>query len=825
MSESITRPARRRCDSLAEKVKAAVKLSRYITDQGIAVKGGRCIAKWRDGKRESVSIDDEAGTWCDHGNGDAGGSVIDLCMTIENRSAQNAITTLAERYGLNREQQGKPATRCARRVVAEYPYEAADGSTLYTVIRYQPKDFRQYSVGADGRKTWSVKGVKQVPFHLPKLLAAVKDGRPVIVCEGEKDVLTAERLGFTATCNSGGAGKWTDAHAAYLKGAKPGTVFIVADNDGPPFPGQMHAEKVRGTLRAVGVEAVPFTMPKGKDLTEWAEKGHGSDELAALLAEPPPWTFKAEASASDTTTDEANTKNVCNWKLVKDFGKNGKPIEVPAPRLLVDIAADVLDRFGGYPRMLGMELFYFDEQTNEVMSIPRPAVLSAWIQTKGKCGVSFRRGVGYVTMEELHAHLCAYAHRYELASKSPYWPRRDDVFELCGRLPDPNPDASAFWELLDFMCPATEYDRHLMAAAFMAPMYYSEYASRPAWCIDTVDAQGSGKSTVAKIIARLYGCNAIDVDFATLRRDEAAFKKRIISAEGRQSRIALIDNVTGDTVASASLAKFVTCDGFSERCAYGRGEDYRKNDLNWLVTVNGATFDADMASRCYTLKVRKPDCPLPFWEEDVFRFIHDNRPQILADMIFMLERSAAGPREEAWVRHESRFARFDSIVLAAACGTRERFDEIDRYISETADSANVDKSAAEAFEDAFASSIREKYSGPNNERWNGEACVVTPSNMDAFLLSVQELKNYTSRNVREWVRAGMVPSFVKGFDRVCNARIPSEFRRHGSFLYRPSYVPNSPPMYPTSNTKIVQATLTGGEVTRWSVVGETEYRG
>ena len=276
------------------------------------------------------------------------------------------------------------------------------------------------------------------------------------------------------------------------------------------------------------------------------------------------------------------------------------------------------------------------------------------------------------------------------------------MFDLCGDLPKADPNAEAFWKLIGFMCPATDNDRLLMAAAFIAPLYYSLTASRPAWCIDTVDAQGSGKSTVVKLCARLYGCAPIDVDFATLKRDETAFKKRVVSSEGRQSRIALIDNITGDSVASASLAKFITAASISERAAYGRGESSRENDLTWFLTMNGASFDADMASRCYTLKIRKPIDPDPFWEEEVFRHIDKNRLQILADMGAMLDRVNARSRSEVWVRRDSRFARFDSLVLAAVCRDRDEFDALDGYLSATATETNVDQSAADTFAEAFA---------------------------------------------------------------------------------------------------------------------------
>ncbi|WP_231983112.1 toprim domain-containing protein, partial [Nocardia sp. 852002-20019_SCH5090214] len=49
-----------------------------------------------------------------------------------------------------------------------------------------------------------------------RVLAAVAAGEPIYICEGEKDVLTAESAGLTATTNAGGALAWTGEHAKWL---------------------------------------------------------------------------------------------------------------------------------------------------------------------------------------------------------------------------------------------------------------------------------------------------------------------------------------------------------------------------------------------------------------------------------------------------------------------------------------------------------------------------------------------------------------------------------------------------------------------------------
>ena len=501
---------------------------------------------------------------------------------------------------------------------------------------------------------------------------------------------------------------------------------------------------------------------------------------------------------------------LCNWREEVRKDKDGEKQIVIVPRTINEIVADIRQGFDGFPKRLG-DLFFFDETNKKIVPIPKPSALSAWIQGDGDCTFSFRRGVGYVTLEALFERLYATAQTYTAAASMPFWPKRADVFDMSGTLPRPNADGAAFWRLIDFMCPASENDRLLMAAAFMSPLYYSNVASRPSWCVDTVDAQGSGKSTVVKLIARLYDCAPLDIDLATFQRDEDRVKRRVLSASGRQSRIGLIDNVSGEAVKSSTLAKFITMAEFSGMAPYGHGEETRANDVTWYFTVNGGSFDTDLSVRTYTLKIRKPDKPEPFWEEEVFGYIDANRPQIVADMIQMLERVAARPRDQAWVRRASRFARFDATVLSAVCKSREEFDALDRYLSATAEETNVDKQAADIFVAAFTQSVKDKLAG-----WDGEGCVVLPANMTAFLQTVPGLEKSTVRNVREWINGDLIDSFVKGFDRIKNYRLKTH-RVHGSFLYRV-------PMCPTTKVKIIQPIIISGRFERWETVAESEYK-
>ncbi|MCP5525371.1 MAG: AAA family ATPase [Verrucomicrobiales bacterium] len=180
-------------------------------------------------------------------------------------------------------------------IVATYDYTDEAGELLYQVVRREPKDFRQRKPdphAVDGW-SWSVKGVRRVPFRLPQVIAAVKDGRPIFVCEGEKDVLAIEASGFCATCNPGGAGKWPPEFADVFTGAE---VVILPDRD---EPGRKHGQQVADNLRPVAKSVRVVELPDvgGKPVKDpadyFAAGGQAADldELAQEAEdkpEPPP---------------------------------------------------------------------------------------------------------------------------------------------------------------------------------------------------------------------------------------------------------------------------------------------------------------------------------------------------------------------------------------------------------------------------------------------------------------------------------------------------------------------------------------------------------
>lgn len=226
--------------------------------------------------------------------------------------------------------------------VCDYLYHDTDGTILYKVSRL---------VKADGGKSFVIKhrdetapggwayglkdvGLPRVVYHLPDVVAAARAGRMVVVAEGEKDVDNLRALGFAATCNAGGAGRWgyrfPEDWGEWFRGARG--VVVVADHDAatktvpvydrkarahvertvPHLVGQKHAWSVRASLVRAGFPADRIrlmVMPKvgdvePKDFTDWMEArraafGEDDDALKRAFREavkdaaewPDAWRF------------------------------------------------------------------------------------------------------------------------------------------------------------------------------------------------------------------------------------------------------------------------------------------------------------------------------------------------------------------------------------------------------------------------------------------------------------------------------------------------------------------------------------------------------
>jgi hypothetical protein len=188
------------------------------------------------------------------------------------------------------------------RIIKRYDYVDEHGELLYQVCRMDPKGFCQCRPVEDGwaytlsegdyikvNQSWKlVPGaagalklpeVRRVLYCLPELLNHARKSEPIFVVEGEKDADNLRGLGFLATTNAGGAGKWRHEYGTAFVGRN---VCIIPDMDNVGYD---HAAVVAGNAmmhRANGIRLLylrPDHWPMGSAVPEKADV---SDWLSAL---------------------------------------------------------------------------------------------------------------------------------------------------------------------------------------------------------------------------------------------------------------------------------------------------------------------------------------------------------------------------------------------------------------------------------------------------------------------------------------------------------------------------------------------------------------
>lgn len=318
----------------------------------------------RYGRNGSVSVDIIKGIWHDHETG-VGGGVLDLIEARTGKKGRDAFEWLRDNGiyseasvkpngGYQNGHAAAPKPTVARQplvVVAEYPYYDNDGGLLYSVVRLEPKTFRQrrpapghlgaWVWGLDAgtyvkhdrhadfyastpertpEKGWNVRlkmdeALTHGLFNFPEVMEEMRqpedERRMVVLAEGEKDCQTLGEWGILATTNSGGAKHWQPHLAAYLQGAD---VVITLDNDKPGRErGEMIARSLHGIAKRVRVLDWKIhwaDIPEKGDVTDWRDHAEGTKEkLYAIVEKLATWSpepYKSDFGA--VTWSELGTR-------------------------------------------------------------------------------------------------------------------------------------------------------------------------------------------------------------------------------------------------------------------------------------------------------------------------------------------------------------------------------------------------------------------------------------------------------------------------------------------------------------------------------------
>lgn len=202
-----------------------------------------------------------------------------------------------------------------------YTYQDKSGKTIYQAVRYYKdgkKSFFCRHLGPGGEWINNIKGISRLPYHLPEIEKTILAGKPIIVCEGEKDCDRIRSLGYTATTNNGGCGKWWPEHSKYLNGAR---VVIIGDCD---KPGQAHVEKVAASLAElaqVKIAKLPFDIVEnhGKDVSDYLDE-YTREEFLDILAKAKTWESKKGEEIPESEDGEREAKRPKQADLAVQIG-------------------------------------------------------------------------------------------------------------------------------------------------------------------------------------------------------------------------------------------------------------------------------------------------------------------------------------------------------------------------------------------------------------------------------------------------------------------------------------------------------------------------
>ncbi|MBS0272613.1 MAG: AAA family ATPase [Proteobacteria bacterium] len=171
--------------------------------------------------------------------------------------------------------------------IEHYYYHDENGNVLYRKSRTPSKEF-YFERMENGRWIKGIGKLRRVLYNLPEVITAIKEDRFVHIVEGERDVETLRRYGYTATTNDSGGGKskWNIHHTEFLEGAR---INLFYDYD---KAGVEHRENIIGqlnghvkSLKVIDLPGFEIVPKNGKDITDWMKKGKTAADLKALIEE------------------------------------------------------------------------------------------------------------------------------------------------------------------------------------------------------------------------------------------------------------------------------------------------------------------------------------------------------------------------------------------------------------------------------------------------------------------------------------------------------------------------------------------------------------
>lgn len=333
----------------------------------------------RYGTNGSLSIDLEKNTAFDHENSEGGG-VLWLVSKLTGCGDDGAVDWLKQNGFDIPDNRGAAAGSNQnagpgrKEVVAAYDYADADGGLVFQVVRMQfkqpdgswrlnkhgkiDKTFAQRRRFTEEKDAWinglldgdymrkgpghnwtrydsktfdkwgmterrEFDGVERLPlYRWPEVAEAIAMGQAIYLVEGEKKADALWTAGIAATCNAGGAKKWTPYHAELLAGAH---IIQIPDNDDA---GRMHMQIVGSRMKDVAASVMMLDIrkfwpdvPEKGDIWDWVQAGGDATDLFDIVdAHARPWTKEPPKSRFGAVTwDRLDEPGMEHEYLIEDI--------------------------------------------------------------------------------------------------------------------------------------------------------------------------------------------------------------------------------------------------------------------------------------------------------------------------------------------------------------------------------------------------------------------------------------------------------------------------------------------------------------------------
>lgn len=515
------------------------------------------------------------------------------------------------------------------------PERRANGDIVGLKMRGQVGDAKWY---------YDVGGKPHAGLVIPPGLFKLPD--PVLIVEGWSDVAACHAVEVTAVGRPSDRGGIVEL-VKLLSGRR---VIVVGEFDAKQsgdWPGRDAAIAVADKLALSWNEPVRWALPpeKAKDCRVWVSRKLQTEPPADIGAELVQHLEETAREVKGTGTAHAESRDLIS--NVVDLVEKGKAraLHVPLPH----IVQNLMRITKGWPARVAGVPFVADVKAPRDGQLPTPDAwrllpkqepLFGWLHES--MDVRWTRGETLdqftgekrtpPTKAEFHASIAATAQpNYVSVEIMPHHPPLADSYYLPAKLP--KSDGKALAELAEHLNPETEFDRHLLVAAFLTLGWGGPPGRRPPFVLTSDHGMGSGKSQTCFFLTDIWGGHMTVGE----HEDWDRVRTRMLSTEALDYRAVVIDNVRGQ-LARSGLESQITeprIDGHKLHV----GQFSRPNLLTWFISANTPSLSKDLADRSIVIKIGPPkhDTDYEAWS---IEFIQKRRVAVIADAIARLKRGS-----------------------------------------------------------------------------------------------------------------------------------------------------------------------------------------